>query len=130
MKKGRITDVNFHPLKKHLHMGFIRLHILLEIKKGETYGYDLMKRIVEHIRCHAKESPAKKAWIDKIGPGEIYSVLDSLETQGYIKSNWILSGKKPKKKYVITKKGEKSLTQAKAIFIEAIKNFKALFSEM
>lgn len=129
--KNRIRkDDGFHPLKKHLRMGFMRLHILWEIKKGETHGYDIMKKIAKHMQYHAKKFPAKEAWIDEIGTGEIYAILDSLEGQGYIRSEWMLSGKKPKKNYFITKKGEQSLSHAKAVFLDAMKNFELLFSEI
>lgn len=130
MKKSLTADDGFHPLKKHLRMGFIRLFILWQIRKGETHGYDLMKKVVEHIRCHTGKSPAKTSCVNGIGTGEIYSILDSLEAQGYIKSEWTLTDGKPKKNYVITEKGVQALRQAEDIVSDAIKDFEVLFPDI
>ena len=73
--------------------------ILALLSKGESYGY----AIIQEIR---KLSQNEMEWTD----GMLYPVLHRMERNGWIKSRWVESEKRRKRKYYSIKKdGQKAL---------------------
>lgn len=70
-------------------------------KKGRTYGYELGKALGEHALTDSI-----------IEPGALYRTLRRLEENGYVSSNWDVSGAGPAKRiYELTSAGEKHLEE-------------------
>lgn len=86
-------------LLRHLHLGFIRLHILYHADKEPICGVELM----EELRTHGYD----------VGPGTIYPVLHQMQTTGILAcANEIVGGKR-RKNFRATAAGRKLLGQAR-----------------
>ncbi len=87
--------------EKEFWKGTYYLLILKNIKEGRRYGYQI-----------------RKALEDFGNPSEstVYDTLKKLEKGGYIKGKWLTDGKRIKKEYELTEKGEELL---KALLEEA-----------
>lgn len=73
--------------------------ILAILSRGEDYGYSIIQK-VKGI------SKGNLEWTD----GMLYPVLQRMEMDDLIGSNWVLSGKnRPRRYYKITEKGRKEL---------------------
>lgn len=71
--------------------------IVLQLLHGQgRHGYDIMTTI-------------RKRFGTSYSPSIIYPLLNSLEEQGYVTSEWNLHTAKPKKTYSLTDKGERLL---------------------
>ncbi len=70
--------------------------ILIEIAEGPVHGYAIAQRIKQ------KHGTAP-------GHSTLYPMLMHLEEDGLIDSSWVLYGKRPKKTYTLTKRGQKAL---------------------
>ena len=78
--------------------------ILSILKSGESYGYQIIRRVKE-------VSGGKLAWSD----GMLYPVLHRLEKEGWIQSQWKQSEKgRMRKYYRITDAGQDALAVEKA----------------
>ncbi|WP_416307893.1 PadR family transcriptional regulator [Neptunicella sp. SCSIO 80796] len=70
------------------------------IAEGETYGYEIVKRVEEL-------SGGVLSWTD----GMMYPLLHRLEKQGYLQANWHIAETGRKRKYyAITPSGRQFLT--------------------
>jgi len=85
-KRGNI----FQQLRKRTIRNFMDLLILLNLRKEPMSGYDVITFIFENFGFLPSS-------------GSIYSMLYSLEREGFIKGHW--NGKK--RLYTLTEKGEK-----------------------
>lgn len=75
--------------------------VLGVIAEGETYGYEIVKR-VEVL------SEGALQWTD----GMLYPLLHRLEKQGYLSSRWLVGDSNRKRKYyAITDEGRKTLSE-------------------
>jgi poly-beta-hydroxybutyrate-responsive repressor len=75
------------------------LYLLKE--KGQTYGYELGKALHEHALTDSV-----------IEAGALYRTLRRLEENGYVISNWDVSGAGPAKRiYELTQNGEQHLQE-------------------
>ncbi len=63
----------------------------------------------EHYGYSLRESLAAKG-LD-INEGTLYPLLRRLEAQGLLKSNWKVEGSRPRRYYVISAKGRKTLAE-------------------
>jgi len=83
-----------------LFLGFIRIHILFHAAEAPVYGVALMAELGRHGY--------------RIGPGTLYPILHSLETQGFLRrENQVVDGK-VRKYYRITPAGRRTLARAQA----------------
>lgn len=82
--------------------------ILTILKKGERYGYQLIKEVFEN-------SKGQLDWSEAM----LYPVLQRMEKNGYIQSRWEVadSGKK-RKYYKLTKAGRAQLEVKKEEWLE------------
>lgn len=80
--------------------------IVLELLNGQPmHGYQVITRI-------------RKTFSVYFGPSTIYPLLNALEKKGYIKSEWNMSNKRPRKVYQLTAAGQNLLS-----FTESSLNF-------
>ncbi len=71
--------------------------ILSVLKKGDSYGYEIVMKVKELTNDQLKWNEAS-----------IYPVLKKLESRGLIKSYWkVLENERPRKYYIILAEGEK-----------------------
>lgn len=75
--------------------------ILSILKKGDSYGYEIVQRVKEITNGGITWKEAS-----------IYPVLKKLENEGYIKSYWkVIENERPRKYYTILNDGKKQLVQ-------------------
>lgn len=73
--------------------------ILTLLDNGESYGYEIIKKVKEVSNNHIE-------WVE----GSLYPVLHKLEKNGLIKSYWKMADNgRHRKYYAINKKGRKAL---------------------
>jgi DNA-binding PadR family transcriptional regulator len=78
------------PFETEMNRGFLQVLILVLLEK-KMYGYSMVKNL------------KKKRYL--IEENTLYPLLRRLEKKGLIQSQWDVSEKRPRKFYVITKKG-------------------------
>ena len=88
------NEQNLENLILEMRRGVIVLAVLSQCRE-EQYGYSLMKNLSE-----------KGLEIDQ---GTLYPLLRRLETQGLLSSNWRLEDARPRRYYVISHEGQKTL---------------------
>ncbi|MEA3397180.1 MAG: PadR family transcriptional regulator [Chloroflexota bacterium] len=88
--------MNTKKIREKLMKGLLELVVLQLIERGCNYGY----KIIVEIR---------KVFGANFGPSTIYPLLNSLEDDGYLISNWDTSSLRPKKIYRLSEDGEKLL---------------------
>ena len=84
---------------RHLHLGFIRLHILYHAAKEPLCGVELMEDLGEHGY--------------DVGPGTIYPVLHQMQQAGLIVAKEEIVGGKRRKNFRATAAGRKPLLEAR-----------------
>ena len=88
-----------NKLRQTMLKGILPAVILNMIEKQPMHGYQIITSIRRQYHVY-------------YGPSTIYPLLNKLEEEGYIKSEWNLSGR-PRKIYALTNKGKKYLDEAK-----------------
>lgn len=87
-------------ISKTLMAASTRPIILAILSKGEDYGYSIIQKVKEISGGHLE-------WTD----GMLYPVLQRMEMDGLIKSQWKLSeGSRPRRYYTISEKGREELS--------------------
>lgn len=78
--------------------------VLSILDDGDTYGYDLIRRI-----AHLSDNTMR--WT----PGTLYPLLHDMESDGLLNASWRAGGNgRDRKYYAITPKGRRSLQRAKS----------------
>ncbi len=115
-----IQDLKNKYIKKEFHNLMLKVFILKKIKaEKKVYPYDLIKKI--------NELPIVNIFTDKKSlKNDIYNTISALSKADYIKSIDVKEGKRIKKYYSITPRGNKALQDIKKNFHELIKNIKKL----
>ncbi|MGM0465377.1 MAG: PadR family transcriptional regulator [Acidobacteriota bacterium] len=83
------TDIT--PFETEMNRGFLQVLVLVLLER-KMYGYSIVKNL------------EKKGYL--IEENTLYPLLRRLEKKGLIQSQWDVSEKRPRKFYVITKKGQ------------------------
>lgn len=86
------------------------LFLLWLIRKKEMHGYEIMK-ILEKDCVHA------------MGPSRLYPLLNGMLDDGLISQKEKKQGKRIKKVYVLTKKGERELVEGRSLFTGLVREF-------
>ena len=79
--------------------GLLDMIVLQFLSTNPMHGYHLIKRI-------------RKIFGVYIGPSTIYPLLNTLETEKLVNSEWNMIGERPKKIYALTKEGQDYLDYA------------------
>ncbi len=83
------TDIT--PFETEMNRGFLQVLVLVLLER-KMYGYYIVKKL------------KKKGYL--IEENTLYPLLRRLEKKGLIKSQWDVSEKRPRKFYIISKKGQ------------------------
>ncbi len=89
-------------IKRELTKGSSALLVLSVLENEDLYGYMIIKRIAE-----------KSDMTFNFKEGTLYPILHNFEQGGYLESYWTESSGRNRKYYKITKKGLKTLAEAK-----------------
>ena len=92
----------FMNIKQELTKGSSAMLVLSALKNEDLYGYLIIKKIAQL---------SENVFLLK--EGTLYPILHNFEQDGYLKSYWVDSDGRKRKYYHITKKGLKSLQDAK-----------------
>jgi PadR family transcriptional regulator, regulatory protein PadR len=90
MEQNAVVD----NLIQELRRGVIVLAVLSQLQE-ELYGYSILKQLAD-----------KGLEVDQ---GTLYPLLRRLENQGLLESNWRLEEARPRRYYIISKEGKKTL---------------------
>jgi len=96
---------NTKEVQTKLTKGLLEPIVLQFLSTQPMHGYELITRI-------------RKVFQVYFGPSTIYPLLGALEKKGYVKSEWNMSGERPKKVYSLTAQGQNLLS-----FTESSLNF-------
>ncbi len=91
---------------RELFRGFIRVHILFHAAEGPVYGAALMEELARHGY--------------QVGPGTLYPILHSLESQGHLRREEQVVNGRVRKYYRATPAGQRTLTRAQAQLDELV----------
>ena len=84
--------------------------ILLSLRGGNSYGYELMKQLT-------------KFGFEAVSPGTMYRTLRRLERSGFCESRWEPSkGRPARRRYTITEAGDAYLR----LWIEALEQYQRM----
>jgi DNA-binding PadR family transcriptional regulator len=87
-------------------LGFIKIHILHHAGEEPVYGLAL----IEELRRHGYE----------LSPGTLYPVLHQLDKTGYLRRIDRVVGGKMRKYYVLTRRGDRALGDARGKIAELV----------
>ncbi len=87
-------------------LGFVKIHILHHAGEEPVYGLAL----IAELRRHGYE----------LSPGTLYPVLHQLETAGYLRRIDRVVGGKVRKYYILTRRGEQALGDARKKITELL----------
>jgi PadR family transcriptional regulator, regulatory protein PadR len=95
-----------NDMLREFFLGFVKIHILHHAGEEPVYGLAL----IAELRRHGYE----------LSPGTLYPVLHQLETAGYLRRIDRVVGGKVRKYYVLTRRGEQTLGDARAKITELV----------
>ena len=120
MVRGHKNELGNYVRKDVKHI-MLKLKILHEIAKAPSYSYSLIERLDSAGSHH----PFIK--ISRNGlKNDIYNTIGTLEKSGYIKAKPRIEDGKLKNYYHITPSGRAALKEAKALFLNALKEAKGI----
>ncbi len=90
-------DAEFRSFETEMNRGFLQVLILVALEQ-RMYGYGMIRRL-EELGYTVEENT-------------LYPLLRRLEKNGWIKSEWDVKEDRPRRFYVITKKGREVRAQA------------------
>lgn len=90
---GRTDPQEAKLVQTKLMKGLLDLIVLKSVANRPMHGYQMINRI-------------RKTFGVYFGPSTVYPLLGTLEKKGFVKSEWIINGERPKKVYKITAAGE------------------------
>jgi len=103
---------------KEAQKGYIRLGVLMLLKRKPAHGYEIMKEIGQRTRGFWRPTA-----------GGVYPILSDLEKSSYVKGHWETQKNRRLKVYAITKSGEEILKKALLKQTEIFQNLNGLFNE-
>jgi PadR family transcriptional regulator PadR len=95
--QGKKMGQQKREVQNKLMKGLLDLVILQFLNSKPMHGYQIISTIRKNFGIY-------------FGPSTIYPLLNSLETKGYIKSQWDLSKERPRKVYQLTNEGHSLLS--------------------
>ncbi len=91
---------------RDFYLGLIKIHIIYHASKEPIFGVSLMKELARHGY--------------NTGPGTLYPIWHSLETQGLLTSSRQVANGRMRRYYQITPKGQQSLAEARCKIRELV----------
>jgi DNA-binding PadR family transcriptional regulator len=105
-----MTDTGIETISLEMRRGVISMAVL-NLLQEEQYGYSVLKLLSEN-------------GLD-VDQGTLYPLLRRLESQGLLESNWRVEEARPRRYYIISPLGRKSLPQLQQdwnVIVNALKN--------
>ena len=103
---------------KETQKGYIRIAVLILLRKKPYHGYEIMREIKERTMGFWRPTA-----------GGIYPILRDLEESGYIEGEWDSRSKRKRKTYSITETGKSVLERALAKESQLANSMSDLFKE-
>jgi PadR family transcriptional regulator PadR len=95
--RGKIKMMNnTREVQTKLMKGLLDLIVLQFLNGAPMHGYQIITKIRRTFGVY-------------FGPSTIYPLLGTLEKKGYVKSEWNMSGERPRKVYMLTTEGQNLL---------------------
>jgi DNA-binding PadR family transcriptional regulator len=116
--KPETEDQTTQNWMKEAQKGYIRLGVLMLLKRKPNHGYEIMKEIKDRTKGFWQPTA-----------GGVYPILSDLERSSYIKGHWETQKNRQLKVYTITESGEAILKRAIIKQSEIFKNINSLFNE-
>jgi DNA-binding PadR family transcriptional regulator len=91
-----MTDIELNTISLEMRRGVIVLAVL-SLLREEQYGYSVLRLLAEN-------------GLD-VDQGTLYPLLRRLESQGLLESNWRVEEARPRRYYIISPQGRKTLPQ-------------------
>jgi DNA-binding PadR family transcriptional regulator len=88
-------EIEYAKWSTEIRRGALSLAILAIILDGESYGYDIMKKL-----------SSEKYDALQVEPSTTYPLLRRLEKRGMLEGKWVESSGKGKRLYYMTRKGK------------------------
>ncbi|MBS3794466.1 MAG: PadR family transcriptional regulator [Candidatus Thorarchaeota archaeon] len=98
-KDGGNPELEFERWSHEIRRGAISLAILAVISMGESYGYNIMKKLEDNYSAL------------QIEPSTTYPLLRRLEKRGMLEGNWVNEGGRRRRLYYVTKEGKRILNR-------------------
>ena len=103
---------------KETQKGYIRIAVLILLRKKPHHGYEIMKEVKERTMGFWKPTA-----------GGVYPILRNLEESGYVVGEWHVQKNRKRKTYKITETGSAVLERALAKESQLATSMNALFKE-
>ncbi|HEY4675081.1 MAG TPA: PadR family transcriptional regulator [Candidatus Bathyarchaeia archaeon] len=103
---------------KETQKGYIRIAVLILLRKKSHHGYEIMKEVRERTMGFWKPTA-----------GGVYPILRNLEKSGYVKGEWAVQKNRKRKIYKITEAGNAVLERALAKESQLATSMSDLFKE-
>ena len=98
-------DSEYSELLRRFVRGFLDVTIMRMLLDEPLWGYKLMNKLIEKYNV-------------KVGPPVIYPLLDTMEEGGLIESEEVYSGKRKRKVYHVTPRGEEKVRSLEHVLTE------------
>ncbi len=107
--------------KNEIYSVVLKLIILSKLKKQNPYAYNILTDLKRNsmMKKHFSLTEEKLK-------NDTYNTIKSLETSGYIK---LISSKKNKKYYEVTKQGDEVLSSIKKIFVKTAREIQEIIGK-
>ncbi|MHA1960524.1 MAG: PadR family transcriptional regulator [Candidatus Thorarchaeota archaeon] len=112
------SSVEFDRWLKQTRRGALTLAALAAIMDGESYGYNIMKRLGQ------KEYDSLQ-----VEASTTYPLLRRLEQRGMLEAEWSHSGGKKKRMYFVTREGRDLLRKMTIAWLDLTKQLTRLLEE-
>lgn len=103
---------------KETQKGYIRIAVLILLRKKPHHGYEIMKEVRERTMGFWKPTA-----------GGVYPILRNLEKSGYVEGEWAVQKNRKRKIYKITEAGSAVLERALAKESQLATSMSDLFKE-
>ena len=103
---------------KETHKGYIRIAVLILLRKKPHHGYEIMKEVRERTMGFWKPTA-----------GGVYPILRNLEKSEYVEGEWAVQKNRKRKIYKITEAGSAILERALAKESQLATSMSDLFKE-
>jgi DNA-binding PadR family transcriptional regulator len=103
---------------KETQKGYIRIAVLILLRKKPHHGYEIMKEVKERTMGFWKPTA-----------GGVYPILRDLEKSGYVEGEWYVQKNRKRKTYKITEAGSTVLERALAKESQLATSMNDLFKE-
>ena len=109
-----MADSFVNNWKSQVKKGTLSLVILGALRDTQYYGYELIEEIKKHTEI-------------EIAEGTLYPLLNRLKEEGLVSSKWVEQGSGiPRKYYILTKEGSRTLMEMNEYWSNLIKSIKKI----